>query len=121
MPPPGLSHTTALCLWPFCRAKVVLLFIRSRQPPAVQPNSSHFFCLVGLSVLLVFQELGFILTNTVRNGPSFPVATQLLSGSSPMTQPVQETQETRAGSLSRDDPLEQETATYSNIVAGRTP
>ena len=109
---------TALCLWRFCRAKVVLLFIRSRQPPAVQPNSSHFFYLVGLSVLLVFQELGFILTNTVRNGPSFPVATQLLSGSSLMTQPVQETQ---VGSLSRDDPLEQETATYSNIVAWRTP
>lgn len=118
MPPPGLSYVTALCLWPFCRAKVVLLFIRSRQPPAVQPNSSHFFYLVGLSVLLVFQELGFILTNTVRNGPSFPVATQLLSGSSLMTQPVQET---RVGSLSQDDPLEQETASYSNIVAWRTP
>ena len=87
MPPPGLSYVTALCLWPFCRAKVVLLFIRSRQPPAVQPNSSHFFYLVGLSVLLVFQELGFILTNTVRNGPSFPEHERCVSKSYLSPQP----------------------------------
>ena len=53
--------------------------------------------------------------------PALHVVTQLLSGSSLMTQRMQEAWETRVGSPSRDDPLEEETATYSNIVAWRAP
>ena len=35
--------------------------------------------------------------------------------------PVQEAQETRAPSLGREDPLEEEMATHSNILAWRIP
>ena len=49
------------------------------------------------------------------------MVTQLLSGSSLMTQRMQEARETGVGSPSRDDPLEEETAAYSNTVAWRTP
>ena len=53
--------------------------------------------------------------------PSLPLMGFPGGASGKESMPVQKTQETQVGSLGQEDPLEEEMATHSNILAWRMP